>query len=39
MERLHDACKKGDDDYDFDEIDGYDEMYDIFRSFCAHAVC
>ncbi|KAK3191202.1 hypothetical protein K4F52_002791 [Lecanicillium sp. MT-2017a] len=28
MERLHDACKKGDDDYDFDEIDGYDEITD-----------
>ncbi|KAJ6780883.1 hypothetical protein PWT90_01925 [Aphanocladium album] len=26
MQRLHDQCAKGDDEWDFDEIDGYDEL-------------
>lgn len=26
MQRLHDQCDKGDGKWDFDEIDGYDEL-------------
>lgn len=31
MQRLHEQCDKGDDEWDFDEIDGFDELEYVYN--------